>query len=207
MARTRSVRRTAGATAVVVLAGAMTALAPVAPAAAKHSFNGLHWPTDGRGIAVINQAGPQYSDFIAHTVNKWRMASAAHRTARFPQGPIALRYEYGGPGKCMDGYTPPKGEIVVCARNRIVKSEPGVVGLAVLRPQGGHIRSAQVYFDPAQPRGLWMTILCHEVGHALGLGHREAGTRSCMQTPARASASDPDGHDADHLRAVHDHLD
>src|SRR5688500_16078723 len=77
-----------------------TALLPTTSASADHSWGGLHWPSNGRGVAAVNQAGQAYAEAIGHTVNKWRRAVAPYATPAFPQGPMAIRYEENGPPRC-----------------------------------------------------------------------------------------------------------
>jgi hypothetical protein len=174
-------------------------LLPAQPASADHSWGGRHWPSDGRGLAVVNQAGDAWNDYIGHTVNKWRRAVAPHATATFPQGPVAIRYESGGPPRC---HSPGRGEILVCAWDGFA---PGVAGSARLYLDGnGHIQGATVLFDPRYHGDQLMSILCHEVGHALGLDHRSSG-QTCMRE--HVGYTEPDGHDGDQIALNHNHLD
>ena len=53
-------------------------------------------------------------------------------------------------------------------------------------------------------------VMCHELGHSLGLDHRESGAASCMNSADRLldpSASHPDGHDYEELAHIYFHLD
>jgi hypothetical protein len=177
----------------LAIAGVTLGLWP-SGASANHAWKNLHWPSYGRGLAIVNQAGPQYDSFIRVTVEKWRRAVAPWATSSFPQGPLALRYEADGPPRCEN---PAKGEIMVCARSL---TRPG--GLAyVYADSAGHIRGATVYFDPRVPRNRLMNVLCHEVGHALSLNHR-TGNRSCL-----GAGSDPDRHDGQQIALNHSHFD
>lgn len=178
----------------VVLLGGLSTFAP--SASADHPWNGYHWPSDGRGLAVVNQAGPAWNDYIGHTVNKWRRAVAPYATSTFPQGPLAIRYEYGGPPRCD---SPGRGEILVCARDRI---GPGLT--RIYADASGHLYGATVLFDPRYSGDALMSILCHEVGHALGLDHRSAG-ETCMRH--HVEYTEPDDHDVQQIAAGHNHLD
>lgn len=162
-------------------------------ASASHAWNNLHWPSNGRGLAIVNQAGPQYAPAIRNTVEKWRRALAPWATSSFPQGPLALRYEADGPPRCGQ---PAKGEIIVCAR---YLPRPG--GLAYVYPDSaGHIRAGTIYFDPRVDQ-LLSSVLCQEVGHALSLAHR-TGRSSCL-----GAGSDPDRHDGEQIARNHSHFD
>lgn len=181
-------------------AGVALALVP-SQASANHAWSGLHWPSDGRGLALVNQAGPQYADFVGQTVTKWRRALAPYATPSFPQGPLAIRYEADGPPRCE---RPNKGEILICARYL-----SGYAGLTkAYADSRGHLLGATVLFDPRVGRDGWMGVLCHEVGHALSLAHRNSRDRSsCMTSPAFKWQSDPDSHDGQQIAINHNHFD
>lgn len=68
--------------------------------------------------------------------------------------------------------------------------------------KGGTIRQAWIYIDPAAFPDPWtqLRVLCHELGHALGLAHYDASESdpSCM-APSPWSADHPSQHDLEQL--------
>lgn len=65
-----------------------------------------------------------------------------------------------------------------------------------------HLRSATIRMDP-RPAPLYARLACHELGHALGLRHRESGP-SCMVTGT--DWTHPDAQDFRTVSEAHGHL-
>ena len=85
---------------------------------------------------------------------------------------------------------------------------PGADGRTTLLTEGdpgsGHAISAVVKLDTSGgccSKGQMRALVCHEVGHALGLDHRSVKSRSCMETPI--SSATPDDRDFANLDRIY----
>ena len=109
---------------------------------------------------------------------------------------------------------PTAGRVEVCTENY---GDSGWLGVTAFRFKDKHIKSAIVavndfYFgNPNIPEldepYARRFVMCHELGHALGLDHRSG--RSCVNDHVRISraTSDPDRHDYDQLERIYNHED
>jgi hypothetical protein len=90
--------------------------------------------------------------------------------------------------------------IVVCIGDPWGYGQPAAIPELDL---GGHIRSCVAAIPPSflsSPE--FAGIVNHEVGHCVGLGHRELSSRSVMGFAANRY---PDDHDLTEIRAQHGH--
>jgi len=100
---------------------------------------------------------------------------------------------------------PKQGRIRMCNYNY---GATGWTGLATWWPDSNnHILKATAklndfYFTEGDVQ---LQTLCHEVGHGLGLDHREATSTSCLQPASIWPA--PDQHDFDMLATIYRHSD
>lgn len=89
---------------------------------------------------------------------------------------------------------PKEHEIRICAYPYRFAGEDGRTTLLTEgNPGSGHAVSAVVRVDTSGgccSRWEVRALLCHEVGHALGLDHRSAKSRSCMATPINDARPD-----------------
>ncbi|MFN2588255.1 MAG: hypothetical protein ABR613_09080 [Actinomycetota bacterium] len=62
----------------------------------------------------------------------------------------------------------------------------------------GHIQKGRVKLKNSATESERRPLMCQEIGHTLGLAHRET-TASCMKQEANLAANSPDGHDYEQL--------
>lgn len=121
---------------------------------------------------------------------------------RFPVREAADRWNQGGAShfKLSSSCPPNRGCTVVQLRAM------RYLGLTRLYHDRTHLQRAEI--DLSSTRRMSpakrLSVTCHEMGHALGLGHRLA-TSSCMYN-ANAFPLRPDRHDYDALRAQYTHV-
>lgn len=111
--------------------------------------------------------------------------------------------------RCLRNAIP--GRIEVCNSDF---GEARFIGTTNLARRDGHIGKAVVfmnddYFD--RKRGannphFRLSVVCHELGHARGLGHVK-GRESCMTTSRQFFPETPDPHDFQQLRRIYEHHD
>jgi hypothetical protein len=139
----------------------------------------LHWAD--RSILVVD-ALPHHHQMLRQAVKRWGWNSALRfRVVRGPRGP------------CSEA---PQGIIRV---QQCPNPGPNVGNVRFAWGDAPHIVGALAFFGYDAwhyGRGFDRHIICHEMGHALGLGHR--GGESCMHD--RTDYPFPDAHD---FRVIH----
>jgi len=146
-----------------------------------------HW--DVRTVVVRDETGfADYHRAIEHAVNQWNAAGAS----------VQLRLA-DGRGRGCD--RPEGAEIPIC-RHDLSGSTAGEARLWIA---GEHIQAASILMDASPHRfDELAAIACHELGHALGLGHTSRHT-SCL-TPTIHSTT-PDDEDRRNLAVKYGHAD
>lgn len=164
--------------AAVLALGAITAQAD-------HSWNGYHWKSTSLSPTVQDNTSSALYD-VPVGVTEWATLGASIQ-------PVLT-----------DG----KGKVKVTE-----EFNPFWYGLArIFIDDAGHITKAEVKLNTVllEPLGLAAAdhVLCQELGHILGLDHNRVDANTCMNdTAAIGSATTPNAHDADQLRAIYNHTD
>ena len=171
-------RRRAG-----LVAGVAAVLLTAAPASAYH-HTGNRWGGSGvRQVAVVDKTGDAFwRARVANGINTW---NAANTNVRF--------VHQVGSGPCVLG----GGRVEVCLTN-------GGGGLTRTSWDSSR-RFTGVLITFNRSATQWGDALaCHELGHALGLAHRQNGqTSSCMTASIYPNQTRPDRMDIDEVRAAH----
>lgn len=191
----------------------------------------LHWnrPNKGVPIVVLNATiEPRWGGYLATAVRSWDKSEMFNVRMGYFTG--EERSETARLQACQDYKN---GFILVCEDDldgRFISHEkdPGSGdlggGYARLRATpNGHIYAGMIIVNNDFPLikedivGIQVAsearqwLLCHEVGHALGLWHREgdqtAPVGSCMAQQAKYTGEnvEPDQHDLDELKSIYSH--
>ena len=150
-----------------------------APARA-HEANVSHW--DQQIVVVRDETGSaDLRAALEHAIAAWNEATPR----------LQLQVEPGTGTGCRGGAR----EVQVC----LTRSDR-YAGSAQTERNGAHIRGAVVLIDAVRSGSHLRAVVCHELGHALGLDHRSDG-ETCMR-PAPVVAS-PDDIDLEQVRIAH----
>ncbi|MDP8929326.1 MAG: hypothetical protein M3O70_12340 [Actinomycetota bacterium] len=165
-------------------------LAVAAPASASHGIGG-HWAHKSNYFTVPigdnvsdTRDGGEYQKAFVEAVKWWN---------NHPNVDLAIV-----PGK---GCGQVLGTIQAC----VIDSDVWWTGAATNKTDSyGHAKSSYVRLEGSKMDGYSLRskqkVWCHEIGHALRLGHRDV-TTSCMKSGG--SSQYPDQHDFDHIKTKH----
>jgi predicted Zn-dependent protease len=139
-------------------------------------------------VRLINGATGGWQDAVTGAANRWSDKSTV----------LDIAVE-GGAAGCGQV----NGAMKVCNGS----FSGSWAGLTTVGLVGKHIQWATVKLDNSAGTAQ-RAVSCHEIGHALGLGHRQPSeTSSCMTPSVSASQRGPDAHDRKMLKRIYKHKD
>ena len=195
-----------GTAILAALAIACVILGPT-PALAHHENpENHHWPGDGVRTVTVedNTTTATWADVLLKAVTRWNGGLQRVHLALVDNQPD------GQTGQTSCAFTFPAQTVVVC--NRTTAST--WFGLTSIFQQNGHFTTGLIELsDNRAPGGSWSFtkrrhVVCHELGHALGVGHRYTENGTCMDDNWAADASRfPDAHDIAAVDKLHAHDD
>lgn len=165
-------------------------------ASADHRWNG-HWPRSSNPaeVKVVDSTTGAWRDAVAGAARRWSKKSSVIDISVAPGD---------SSGSTRQSCPAPKGGVRICNGNY----SGSWAGLTEVTVAGQHFQAASIKINEGVAGGAKRAVMCHEIGHALGLDHRPGSdTSSCMTAAVSASQTKPDGHDLKMLKKIYRHAD
>jgi predicted Zn-dependent protease len=173
---------------IAILTAALLGSATIAPASA--AVNYVSWSKD---IIYVYDTTSNLKQ--ADGSPRWPVHAAADRWAK--GNPVDFRYTTRG---CPTG-----AQCVVVKQSELASPTVGTTTTGIV---GAHITSVTIILDTTFGRtnssAHRQNVVCHELGHSLGLKHR-TGTSSCL-TPYVTNQRYPDATDIKNLTIMYSHV-
>ncbi len=166
--------------------------------AANHAFpKRFHWQREQNPftLQLVDNVTPEWNQALDRAANGWTRSSV-----------LNLKVVNGNDNRNCRGNA---GRVEVCNRNF---GNTGFIGITFLKTRDRHIKTAvafmnDFYFSRGQnDPSLRLSVMCHELGHTIGLGHVR-GRGSCMTQSVNHFPTTPDRHDYDELEKIYEHTD
>lgn len=166
---------------VVAVTAALIGLA-AAPSFAAHALP-YHWPDTPATLQVVDNTDGRFP--VREAIGRWNASSVFH---------LQLVQECRQAERCITITSQPSRRL-------------GVTKNFLRGNERQHFHSSHINLSSSRSMSSLqrLSITCHEVGHALGLGHRSGG-ETCMVNGYRFPPQ-PDRHDFDQLIRSHGHSD
>jgi hypothetical protein len=180
--------RTATALPWITLAAILLALLTATPALADHSWNGYRWSGDGRPLRIA------YVDSLARGFRRQHVAAAVLDDWEMDDV-VGLDRDRSENSRSLRKKCPPVTDAIrICNANY----GEGWFGQTELQIEGDRITGGRIRINDYWGTGASFRrfVLCHEVGHSLGLWHRTDGS-SCLN-----GGRHPDQHDLAMVREL-----
>lgn len=161
----------------------------------------------GPGAATTASAAVSFNSWTGNVVYVYDTTSRLKRADGTPVWPVSLAAERWDNGNPVDFRytTKPCPKDTQCVTVRQAELPSPTVGVTAISRVGTDIKAATITLDTTFGRtntsARRRNVVCHELGHALGLKHRTA-TSTCLTSYA-ASQQYPDATDIKNLNAMY----
>ena len=148
--------------------------------AVAHDSPGQHW--NRQSVQLRDESGdPRVREALLDAATAWNQAT--------PELQLTVVDGVGSGCRGADG------EVQVC----LTRSDDAAA-TTERHGEGGHIRRAEILIDAVRSGGHLRAVACHEVGHAVGVGHRDSGATCMLRAP---TIDRPDEADLRTVRDAH----